>query len=186
VVAAAVILDPPRPIDGLRDSKLLTPRQRRLLARVIRERALAWTVCRVGPGRIDELNILEATWYAMRRAVSRLTATPGVVLVDGRLRVPRMEWPQRAIVKGDRRCASISAASILAKVARDVFMIRADRRFPGYGFRIHKGYATAAHFEALGRLGPSPLHRRSFHGVVRVFGVGPALPLLSSLDRASD
>jgi ribonuclease HII len=186
VVAAAVILDPTRPIDGLRDSKLLTSRQRRLLARAIRERALAWAVCRVGPRRIDELNILEATWYAMRRALSRLPATPGVVLVDGRLRVPRVEWPQRAIVKGDRRCASIAAASILAKVARDVFMTRADRRFPGYGFRIHKGYATAAHFEALGRLGPSPLHRRSFHGVVRVFGIGPALPLLSPPDAASD
>ena len=179
VVAAAVILDPRRPVDGLRDSKLLTARRRRQLARDIRDRALAWAVCRVGPGRIDADNILESTWHAMRRAVSRLTVTPAAVLVDGRLRVPRLACPQRAIIKGDRRCASIAAASILAKVARDIIMVRADRRFPGYGFRVHKGYATAAHLEALGRLGPSPIHRRTFHGVVRVLDLGPAiLPLL--------
>ena len=179
VVAAAVILDPRRPIDGLRDSKLLTARQRRRLARVIRDQALAWAVCRAGPGRIDAENILQATWHAMRRALSRLTVAPATVLVDGRLRVPRLDWPQRAIVKGDRRCASIAAASILAKVARDVIMVRADRRYPGYGFRLHKGYATAAHLEALGRLGPSPIHRRSFHGVVRVLNLGPSiLPLI--------
>jgi ribonuclease HII len=179
VVAAAVILDPRRPIDGLRDSKLLTARQRRRLARLIRDRALAWAVCRVGPGRIDTDNILQATWHAMRRALSRLTVPPATVLVDGRLRVPQLDCPQRAIVKGDRRCASIAAASILAKVARDVIMIRADRRYPGYGFRLHKGYATAAHLEAIGRLGPSPIHRRSFHGVVRVLDLGPSiLPLI--------
>ncbi len=178
VVAGAVILAPDRPIEGLRDSKLLTARQRRLLARAIRERALAWAVCRVGPGRIDTLNILEATWDAMRRALARLAPTPAAVLVDGRLRVPGLVCPQRAIVRGDRRCASIAAASILAKVVRDHFMIRADHRYPGYGFRLHKGYATAAHFEALGRLGPCPLHRLSFHGVVRTLGVAPlALPL---------
>jgi ribonuclease HII len=173
VVAAAVILDPARPVDGLRDSKLLTARHRRELARLVRERAAAWAVCRAGVTRIDAENILEATWYAMRRALSRLSLAPAAILVDGRLRVPGVSCPQRAIVKGDRRCASIAAASILAKVARDAFMIRADRRYPGYGFRVHKGYATAAHLEALGRLGPSPLHRKSFHGVVRVLGVGP-------------
>jgi ribonuclease HII len=175
VVAAAVILDPGRPIDGLRDSKLLTARQRRALARLIRDRALAWAVCRVGARRIDAGDILDATWYAMRGAVGRLAVPPAAVLVDGRLRVPGLHCPQRAIVKGDRRCASIAAASILAKVARDLFMIRADRRFPGYGFRIHKGYATAAHLEALGRLGPCQLHRQSFHGVVRVLGLGSLL-----------
>lgn len=177
VVAAAVILDRARPIDGLRDSKLLTPRQRRDLARAIRSQAACWAVCRVSSGRIDALNILEATWAAMRRALARLTVPPAVVLVDGRLRLPGIAWTQRAIVGGDRRCASIAAASILAKVARDSFMIRADRHYPGYGFRVHKGYATAIHLEALGRLGPCPLHRRSFHGVVRVLGIEPALPL---------
>jgi ribonuclease HII len=177
VVAAAVVLDPARPIEGLRDSKLLTPRQRRELARVIRTQAVCWGVCRVSSERIDALNILEATWAAMRRALSRLTVPPAVVLVDGRLRLPGIASTQRAIVGGDRRCASIAAASILAKVTRDSFMIRADRRYPGYGFRIHKGYATAFHLEALGRLGPCPLHRRSFHGVVRVLGIEPALPL---------
>lgn len=165
VVAAAVILDPARPIEGLRDSKQLTPRQRRRLARLIRVRALAWAACRVGPGRIDAVNILEATWRAMRTALGRLRVPPGLVLVDGRLRVPRLPWPQRAIVRGDRRCASIAAASILAKVARDAFMVGADRRYPGYGFRRHKGYATADHLEALARLGPCPLHRRSFRTV---------------------
>jgi ribonuclease HII len=181
VVAAAVVLDPARPIEGLRDSKLLTPRRRRELARAIRAEARSWAVCRVSSARIDTVNILEATWAAMRRALSRLTVSPAVVLVDGRLRLPGIAESQRAIVRGDRRCASIAAASILAKVARDSFMIRADRRYPGYGFRIHKGYATALHLEALGRLGPCPLHRQSFHGVVRVLGVQPALPLAPML-----
>lgn len=187
VVAAAVILDPARPIAGLRDSKLLGARQRRRLAREIRRRALSWGVCAVGPSRIDADNILEATWRAMRRALSRLAIRPALVLVDGRLRVPQVRWPQRAIVRGDRRCASIAAASILAKVARDTLMIRADRRYPGYGFRRHKGYATATHLEALGRLGPCSLHRRSFHGVVRVLGLGPSLlpaPLAESREPA--
>jgi ribonuclease HII len=173
VVAAAVVLDPARPIEGLRDSKLLTALARRRLAREIRERAAGWAVCRVGVARIDADNILEATWYAMRRALGRLAVQPALVLIDGRLRLPGIAVPQRAIVKADRRCASVAAASILAKVARDVFMIRADRRYPGYGFRVHKGYATAAHLEALTRLGPSPLHRQSFHGVVRVLGLAP-------------
>lgn len=173
VVAAAVVLDPSRPIEGLRDSKQLTPRQRQRLARVIRAQALACAACRVGSGRIDTVNILEATWRAMRAALGRLRVAPGLVLVDGRLRVPGLPWPQRAIVRGDRRCASIAAASILAKVARDAFMVRADGRYPGYGFRRHKGYATAAHLEALARLGPCPLHRRSFRTVALA---GPAEP----------
>jgi ribonuclease HII len=165
VVAAAVVLDPTAPIEGLRDSKLLSPRQRRGLARVIRYRALAWAVGRVGPGRIDTVNVLQATWQAMRGALRRLPVRPGLVLVDGHLRVPGLTVPQRAIVGGDRRCASIAAASILAKVARDAIMIRADRRYPGYGFGLHKGYATAAHRDALSRLGPCPFHRQSFRGV---------------------
>jgi ribonuclease HII len=164
-VVAAVILDPAAPIDGLRDSKLLTPRQRERLALLIRRQALAWGIGRTGPGLIDAEDILRATWRAMRLALDRLPVPPGLVLVDGHLRVPGIAWPQRAIVKGDRRSASIAAASILAKVARDALMVRADRRYPGYGFRRHKGYATATHLEALARLGPCPLHRRSFRGV---------------------
>jgi ribonuclease HII len=165
VVAAAVVLDPQAPIDGLRDSKLLTPRQRTRLAAAIRARAMAWGVGRVGPARIDAENVLQATWRAMRGALGRLAVSPGLVLVDGHLRIPGVHWPQRALIRGDRRCASIAAASILAKVTRDALMVRADGRWPDYGFRRHKGYATAAHLEALARLGPCPLHRRSFHGV---------------------
>ena len=173
VVAAVVVLDPRAPIGGLRDSKLLSPRQRVRLARLIRAQAVAWAVGRVGPARIDTDNVLQATWRAMRRALGRLAVEPGLVLVDGPLRIPRLPWPQRAIVRGDRRCASIAAASILAKVARDAFMIRVDRRYPDYGFRQHKGYATAAHLEALARLGPCPLHRRSFRGVLPRSGSTP-------------
>jgi ribonuclease HII len=102
----------------------------------------------------------------MRAALARLHLPPGLVLVDGNLRIPGITYTQRAIVAGDRRSASVAAASILAKVARDAFMAHADRRYPAYGFRQHKGYATAAHLDALERLGPCPLHRRSFHGVV--------------------
>jgi ribonuclease HII len=166
VVAAAVILDPTAPIDGLRDSKLLTGRQRRRLAREIRAHALAFAVGRVGPRQIDVVNVLQATWTAMRDALARLHLPPGLILVDGNLRIPGVTCTQRAIVAGDRRSASVAAASILAKVVRDAFMARAHRRYPAYGFRQHKGYATAAHLEALARLGPCPLHRRSFHGVI--------------------
>jgi ribonuclease HII len=165
VVAAAVILDPTTPVDGLRDSKLLTARQRRRLAREIRAHALAFAVGRVGPRQIDIVNVLQATWNAMRAALARLHLAPGLVLVDGNLRIPGVTCAQRAIIAGDRRSASVAAASILAKVTRDSFMQRAHRRYPEYGFREHKGYATAAHLEALARLGPCPLHRRSFHGV---------------------
>jgi len=181
VFAAAVILDPTATIDGLRDSKLLTFRQRRLLAREIRAHALAWAVGCVGPRRIDAINVLEATWRAMRVALGRLRVSPALVLVDGKLRIPGVRCPQRAIIAGDRRSASVAAASIVAKVARDAFMLRADRRYPEYGFRRHKGYATVDHREALDRLGPCPLHRRSFHGVGGSGGdapdVGPELPL---------
>ncbi|HEY7139809.1 MAG TPA: ribonuclease HII [Methylomirabilota bacterium] len=165
VVAAAVILDPTAPVDGLRDSKLLTGRQRRRLAREIRVHALAFAVGRVGPRQIDMINVLQATWNAMRAALTRLRLAPGLVLVDGNLRIPGVTCAQRAIIAGDRRSASVAAASILAKVARDTYMVHADRRYPEYGFRQHKGYATAVHLDALSRLGPCPLHRRSFHGV---------------------
>jgi ribonuclease HII len=178
VVAAAVILDPTTPIDGLNDSKLLSGRQRRYLAREIRLHALAFAVGRVGPRQIDVINVLQATWTAMRAALARLHLPPGLVLVDGNLRIPGVACSQRAIIAGDRRSASVAAASILAKVARDTFMVRADRRYPEYGFRQHKGYATAAHLEALTRLGPCPLHRRSFHGVAPDAASEPADPSL--------
>jgi ribonuclease HII len=177
VIAAAVVLDPARPVEGLRDSKLLTARQRERLAAAIRELALAWALGRVGPRRIERLNVLNATWRAMRLAIRRLGTPPTLVLVDGHLRIPRLRIAQRAIVEGDRRSASIAAASILAKVARDRLMRAADRRFPGYGFREHKGYATGAHREALARLGPCPLHRGTFHGVARPGDVAASLPL---------
>ena len=179
VVAAAVILDPTTPIDGLRDSKLLTGRQRRRLAREIRAHALAFAVARVGPREIDVINVLQATWTAMRDALARLHLPPGLVLVDGNLRIPGVTCTQRAIVAGDRRSASVAAASILAKVVRDAFMARADRRYPAYGFRQHKGYGTAAHLDALARLGPCPLHRRSFQGVA---SGGTAEPVDPSLE----
>jgi ribonuclease HII len=173
-----VILDPTATVDGLRDSKLLTSRQRRRLAREIRVHALAFAVGCVGPRRIDTVNVLQATWYAMRAALARLRVPPGLVLVDGHLRIPGVTCAQRAIIAGDRRSASVAAASILAKVTRDTFMLRADRRYPEYGFRQHKGYATAAHLEALARLGPCPLHRRSFHGVGHGVGEAPGDPSL--------
>src|SRR5262249_49279787 len=126
----------------------------------------------------------QATWVAMRAALERLRIPPGLILVDGHLRIPGVMCTQRAIVAGDRRSASVAAASILAKVARDAFMVHADRCYPEYGFRQHKGYATSAHLEVLGRLGPCPLHRRSFHGVGGVGSLGdldavasPELPL---------
>ena len=169
VVAAAVVLDPADPIEGLRDSKLLTARQRTGLARDVRQRALAWAVAGVGPRTVDRVNVLESTWRAMRAAIGRLRVPPGLVLVDGSLRVPGLAVPQQALVGGDRRSASIAAASILAKVARDALMVRAERRYPGYGFARHKGYPTHAHLDALARLGPCPLHRRTFRGVVSPF-----------------
>jgi len=161
VVTAAVILDPLRPVDGVADSKCLTARRREQLAEVIREDALAWALGRAEAAEIDTLNILQATLLAMRRAVAALARSPSLVLVDGN-RCPEFGCPAVALVGGDRRVAAISAASILAKVARDREMEMLDTRFPGYGLARHKGYPTAAHRAALIRLGPSPVHRRSF------------------------
>jgi ribonuclease HII len=161
VVAAAVILDADAPIEGLRDSKALTARRREVLADVIRERALSWSVGRADVEEIDRLNILQASLLAMRRAVEGLKFTPEGVLVDGR-HCPSLSLPVQAVVGGDDRVPAISAASILAKVVRDHEMVECDRRYPGYGFARHKGYATRAHLQALRRLGASPLHRRSF------------------------
>lgn len=161
VVTAAVILDPARPIAGLADSKALTEKKRLLLADEIREKALSFALGRAEPHEIDELNILHATMLAMQRAVAALNIAPQHVLVDGN-RTPRFACAATAVVKGDARVAVISAASILAKVARDAEMTVLHEQFPQYGFDRHKGYPTAAHFEALRVHGPIPEHRRSF------------------------
>jgi ribonuclease HII len=161
VVAAAVILDPGRPIAGLRDSKKLTPARREALADAIREQALCWSIARATVAEIDELNILQASLLAMRRAVEALSPQPEYVFVDGN-RLPRWHYSAQAVVKGDDKVASIAAASILAKVQRDGELIALEQQYPGYGFAGHKGYPTAAHLEALEKLGPCAVHRRSF------------------------
>ena len=161
VVAAAVILDPEAWFPGLADSKLLSPQRRAELDVEIRERAVSCAIARVDVEVIDAINILQATMRAMCEAVGRLDPTPEQVLVDGN-RCPNLPYPVRAVVRGDASVAAISAASILAKVARDREMVEMDRRYPGYGFARHKGYGTRAHLDALLRLGPSPIHRRSF------------------------
>jgi ribonuclease HII len=169
VVAAAVILDPARPIAGLRDSKKLSARRREELAGLIMERALAWSVARATVDEIDELNILQASLLAMHRAVRALEPQPVYVLVDGN-RLPRWDYAAEPVVKGDDRVPAIAAASILAKVQRDRELVELERQYPGYGFAAHKGYPTAAHLEALQTLGVTPVHRRSF---------GPVRALLS-------
>jgi len=164
VSAAAVILDPAYPIAGLADSKKLSERQRNLLAPIIRERALAWAVAYAEVEEIDTLNILQATLLAMRRAVLALSIQPQQVLVDG-LYCPQTGIPSEAIVKGDSKVAAISAASILAKTARDELMLKLHTQYPQYGFDGHKGYPTAAHVAALREHGVSAVHRRSFRPV---------------------
>jgi ribonuclease HII len=164
VSAAAVILDEKNPIEGLADSKKLSERKRDLLAPVIRERALAWAVAWAEPAEIDSLNILQATLLAMRRAVEALQIRPQQVLVDG-LYCPQTGIPSEAIVKGDSKVAAISAASILAKTARDELMLELHEQYPHYGFAEHKGYPTVAHLAALREHGVSPVHRRSFKPV---------------------
>jgi ribonuclease HII len=161
VVAAAVILEPARPIAGLADSKLLTARRREKLEVLIRERAWAVALGEASVEEIDSLNILQATLLAMRRAVEALQPAPDRVLVDGN-RLPLLPVPAQAIVGGDATVAAISAASVLAKVHRDRLCDALDRAWPAYGFAVHKGYPTAAHLEALARHGACPAHRRSF------------------------
>lgn len=172
VVAAAVILDPGRPIAGLADSKKLSERQRERLAALIRSQALAWSVAEACVEEIDRLNILHATMLAMKRAVEGLAITPLEALVDGN-RCPALSIPARAIVKGDALEPAISAASILAKTTRDEQMRSLDLRYPQYGFAAHKGYPTAAHLAALKRFGPLPVHRRSFAPVRDVVACPP-------------
>lgn len=167
VVTAAVILDPARPILGLNDSKKLTEARRERLFDEIRDKALAWSIGRAEVEEIDRLNILQATFLAMQRAVAGLAVRPGMALIDGN-RCPQLDVPCAPVIGGDARVPAIAAASILAKVSRDREMAELDRRYPGYGIAGHKGYPTPAHLKALARLGPTPIHRRSFAPVRRL------------------
>jgi len=161
VIAAAVILDPEQPIYGLADSKSINEKKREKLAQEIMLKSRAWAIARAEVYEIDELNILQASLLAMCRSVDALNIKPGLVLVDGN-HCPEMELPVKAIIKGDTKVAAISAASIIAKVARDREMTDLDHEYPGYGFAVHKGYPTMAHIQALKQLGACPIHRRSF------------------------
>ncbi len=173
VVAAAVILDPARPIAGLADSKKLSEKRRSALAIEIREKALAWCIAEASVAEIDRLNILHATMLAMQRAVAGLAVVPARVQVDGN-RCPRLDVPCEAVVKGDSLVAEISAASILAKTARDALLVELDRRYPQYGLAGHKGYPTAAHLAALKAHGACEIYRTSF-GPVRDIIANPPL-----------
>jgi len=164
VVAAAVILDPKNPIPGLRDSKKLTAAKREVMAALIQERALCWSVGRSSVAEIDDINILQASLLAMHRAVQGLARQPRYVLVDGN-RLPCWSYPSEPVVRGDDRVPAIAAASIIAKVQRDSEMQLLEQRYPGYGFAQHKGYPTAFHIQALHNLGVTPVHRRSFKPV---------------------
>ncbi len=161
VVTAAVILDPRRPILGLNDSKKLTEARRELLYDEICEKALAWCIARAEVEEIDRLNILHATMLAMQRAVQGLSITPRLALIDGN-RCPQLDVPSAPVIQGDAKVPAIAAASILAKVSRDREMSTFELIYPGYGMGGHKGYPTPVHLEALTRLGPTPIHRRSF------------------------
>ena len=167
VVACAVILNPERPINGLRDSKVLTELQRVSLCEEIKKSALAWAIGRANVAEIDKLNILHASMLAMWRAVDLLSLKPEFVFVDGN-RLPKWTYAAQAIVKGDSKVAAISAASIVAKVTRDEEMAELDTKYPGYGLAGHKGYPTPAHLTALKKLGPCAIHRRSFRPVAEL------------------
>ncbi len=172
VVTAAVILDPAQPIAGLTDSKKLSEKKRNQLALEIRQKALCWSLGRAEPDEIDRLNILQATLVAMQRAVAGLAIQPEWVLVDGN-RCPDFAVPATAVVKGDSKVAEISAASILAKVARDEEMHALHLRYPSFGFNRHKGYPTPEHLAAIQQFGVLPEHRRSFKPVQLQLGVQP-------------
>ena len=170
VCAAAVILDPENPIEGLADSKKLSAKKREALAPLIRERALAWGIGWASVEEIDDVNILNATYLAMERAVAALKGksgpvSPEYILIDGNRRPPKLPCISDTIVKGDAKVPAISAASILAKTARDHLMVELDEKHPGYGFAKHAGYGTAQHLEALERLGVSPEHRKTFEPI---------------------
>ena len=161
VCAAAVILPERLDIPGLNDSKKLTDKKRRELFPIIEEQAIAFGLGWASQEEIDEINILQATFLAMSRAVEQLKIRPDLALVDGN-RAPALDLPVETVVQGDSLSASIAAASVLAKVSRDDVMLRMAEEYPGYGFEVHKGYGTKAHYEALQKFGPSPIHRRTF------------------------
>ena len=167
VTAGAVILDPAHPIEGLTDSKKLSEKKRLALEPLIKVSALAWGLGWASPEEIDELNIRQANHLAMRRAVEAMGCAPTNIIIDGNDVPDGLPCPARAIIKGDLTEPPISAASILAKTARDRLMIELDAAHSGYGFATHKGYGTKAHAEALTRLGPCPAHRMSFKPVKR-------------------
>ncbi len=171
VVAAAVILDPALPIEGLADSKKLAPKRRQQRAALIKAQAIAWAIGRAEVEEIDELNILQASLVAMQRAVSGLRIRPQQILVDGP-HCPAMPCPAKGVVRGDATVAAISAASIIAKVTRDEEMVLLDAKYPGYGLAQHKGYPSKAHIQALERLGVSPIHRKTYGPVRRLLGRG--------------
>jgi len=168
VVAGAVVLDPDAHIPGLADSKMLSADERERLNDLIKARALAWSVCFVEPAEIDALNIHRASLEAMRRAVMAIAPLPDAVLVDA-FRIPELHIAQRGVLHGDRRCAAIAAASIVAKVSRDRHMMTEHTNDPRYGYDRHKGYATAEHRAAVERFGYSSLHRRSFKPQASLF-----------------
>ncbi|WP_095093587.1 ribonuclease HII [Pseudomonas sp. Irchel 3A5] len=174
VVTAAVILDPRRPILGLNDSKKLTEAKRELLFEEICEKALSWHIARAEVEEIDQLNILHATMLAMKRAVEGLMVTPKLALIDGN-RCPQLSVPSAPVVQGDSKVPAIAAASILAKVSRDREMAAMELKYPGYGIGGHKGYPTPVHLEALARLGPTPIHRRSFGPVRAAYAARDAM-----------
>lgn len=198
VVAAAVILPPGPPIRGITDSKALTAAKREELDAVIREKAVAFAIGVVEADEIDRVNILNAALKAMSLAVEGLAARPSGLLVDGVFRIPGLGLPQQPVVKGDLRCRCIGAASILAKVWRDRRMCELDALHPGYGFAEHKGYPCASHRAAIRALGPSPVHRRSFGGVLpeaergapdgqgALFAAGRVAAIAAPLDEAGD
>ena len=167
VVAAVVILDPNRPIKGLRDSKKLSAKKRDELAQEIKEKALAWSVAAMGPEVIDKINILQATLEAMKAAVEKLPVEPDFVQVDGN-KLPKWKWLSEAVVKGDDKVEWISAASIIAKTTRDGYMCKIAELYPQYGFEHHVGYGTAEHIKALKAYGPTPIHRKTFAPVREV------------------
>jgi ribonuclease HII len=167
VVCAAVILDPAKPIDGLKDSKLLKAPQREALRELILERALAYSIIEVSAAEIDQINIFQATMQGMSRALFALPIAPEMALIDGNKLPQHLPCPARAIVKGDQLEACISAASILAKTHRDALLCALDLRYPQYGFAIHKGYPTPQHLAALREHGPCPEHRLSFAPVAQ-------------------
>lgn len=163
VCAAACILPPDHNISWLNDSKKISPKKREMLYEQIRQEAVAWAAVMVPAQRIDEINILQADYEAMRKAIAQLSVKPAVLINDA-VTIPGIDLPQVPVIKGDGKCISVAAASILAKVTRDRYMIEMDAKYPEYGFAKHKGYGTKQHIAALKEYGPCPLHRKTFIG----------------------